>query len=322
MTAVLALCASMLWGTSDFYGGTLSRRMRPAVVILVSQALGLAGVAVVAAAAGLLASPGPYLVWGVACGLVGPLALAAFYRALATSSMGVVAPVASLGVGVPVVVGVLAGEHLAPVQVAGMAVAVVGVVLAAGAQLHRRSPDGLGPIGLALAAALGFGVVFALLARGATTSVAMTLMAQRATSVAALGAGLALSARKLGAGASRPHGGASRADRGAPPPECRRPWWLRPFGRHQPGVASSDRLQVRAGDLPGLALVGFADVAANAAYGWATLGGLVAVVAVLASLYPVVTALLARQVHGERLGAGQLVGVAVAVGGAALLAAG
>lgn len=305
MTAALALCASMLWGASDFYGGTLSRRMRPAVVILISQALGLAGVAVVAAAAGLLAPPGWYLVWGAACGLVGPVALAAFYRALATSSMGVVAPVASLGVGVPVAAGVLAGEHLGTVQVAGMAVAVAGVVLAAGAQVRRRSLSGLRPIGLALAAAVGFGLVFALLARGAATSVAMTLVVQRATSVATVGAGLALSCLTPGCRASRVESGASRVE-----------------GRWLAGVRPFDRLEVRAADVPGLALVGWADVAANAAYGWATLRGLVAIVAVLASLYPVVTAVLARQVHGERLAAGQLVGVAVAVGGAALLAAG
>ena len=61
---------------------------------------------------------------------------------------------------------------------------------------------------------------------------------------------------------------------------------------------------------------------ANGAYAVASgLGGaLVSVTAVLASLYPVVTVLLARRVHGERLRPVQLAGVAGALGGVALLA--
>ena len=63
---------------------------------------------------------------------------------------------------------------------------------------------------------------------------------------------------------------------------------------------------------------------ANGAFALAsdTEGALVSVTAVLASLYPVVTVLLARQVHGERLRAVQVAGVAGALGGVALLAGG
>ena len=71
-----------------------------------------------------------------------------------------------------------------------------------------------------------------------------------------------------------------------------------------------------------LALVGLADMGANAAYGLAVdAGGPVAVSAVLASLYPVVTALLARQLLAERLRPVQVVGVAAALGGVCLLVA-
>ena len=60
-------------------------------------------------------------------------------------------------------------------------------------------------------------------------------------------------------------------------------------------------LQVRRTDLPVLALTGAADAAANGTYAVASRSSLVSVAAVLASLYPVVTALLAYRVHGERL---------------------
>jgi drug/metabolite transporter (DMT)-like permease len=80
------------------------------------------------------------------------------------------------------------------------------------------------------------------------------------------------------------------------------------------------RLSTR--DLPLIALVGLADAAANLTFGWASTRGLVSVVAVLGSLYPVVTVLLARVVHHERLAAVQNVGVVAALAGVGLIAAG
>jgi drug/metabolite transporter (DMT)-like permease len=85
------------------------------------------------------------------------------------------------------------------------------------------------------------------------------------------------------------------------------------------GVLSGLRLTVPV--CATLALVGLGDVAANGLYGLATrrAGADLAVVTVLASLYPVATTLLARAVHGERLRAVQNVGVAAALGGVLLL---
>jgi drug/metabolite transporter (DMT)-like permease len=74
--------------------------------------------------------------------------------------------------------------------------------------------------------------------------------------------------------------------------------------------------------LPALVAVGLADVGANVLFGLASTRGLLAVVSVLASLYPVVTVVLARLVLGERLAASQRLGGAAAIGGAALVAAG
>ncbi|MCW2586131.1 MAG: protein of unknown function transrane, partial [Frankiales bacterium] len=75
-------------------------------------------------------------------------------------------------------------------------------------------------------------------------------------------------------------------------------------------------------DLGLLAAIGIGDVAANAAYALASRGALLSVVSVLASLYPVITVLLARQLHAERLRPVQVAGVLGTLGGVALLAAG
>ncbi len=75
-------------------------------------------------------------------------------------------------------------------------------------------------------------------------------------------------------------------------------------------------------DLPSLAAIGLLDVGANALIVLGTDTGLVSVVAVLGSLYPVATVVLARAVLGERLAAIQVAGVTAALAGVALLAAG
>lgn len=79
-------------------------------------------------------------------------------------------------------------------------------------------------------------------------------------------------------------------------------------------VATADRLPISA--------IGVCNVIALGTYAQATRSDLLAVVAVLASLYPVVTVLLARQVFGERLRGVQRAGVAGALVGVVLLAAG
>ena len=74
--------------------------------------------------------------------------------------------------------------------------------------------------------------------------------------------------------------------------------------------------------LPVLVAVGLADVGANVLFGLATTRGLLAVVSLLASLYPVVTVALARILLGERLALSQRLGGAGAIAGAALVASG
>jgi drug/metabolite transporter (DMT)-like permease len=68
--------------------------------------------------------------------------------------------------------------------------------------------------------------------------------------------------------------------------------------------------------------VGVTDVGATLLYGAATTRGLLSVVAVLSSLYPIVIVVLARVLLSERIARAQLAGVAVALAGVALISAG
>jgi drug/metabolite transporter (DMT)-like permease len=282
MSALLALLSSVLWGISDFLGGTASRRLPVPTVVGVSQLVGLILLVILAVATGALDTDGSYLVPALGAGAAGVVALGMFFRALSIGTMGVVAPVAALGVTVPVIVGIAQGEHPSMVQGLGIAVAVVGVVLASGPELSGEGGGGAQALLLALGAALGFGTVLVLVAEASdgadSGAVVMTLITMRVTSVALVALVIL-----------------SQGGRG---------------------------FVVRRSDLPLLALIGAADAGANALYAVASRSALVSVTAVLASLYPVVTALLAYRVHGERLRQVQVAGVGVTLAGVALLAGG
>ena len=78
----------------------------------------------------------------------------------------------------------------------------------------------------------------------------------------------------------------------------------------------------RRADLPALAAIGVLDTGGNVLFAAASENGLVSVVSILASLYPVVTVLLARAVMHERVHRSQELGIALALGGIVLISAG
>ena len=71
-----------------------------------------------------------------------------------------------------------------------------------------------------------------------------------------------------------------------------------------------------------LLAIGVLDVGANGLFAVAASEGLISVAAVLASLYPVITVLLARAVLGERVQQAQRAGIVAAMAGVALISAG
>ena len=149
----------MSWGTGDFFGGLASRRAHVLTVLVVSQAVGLVGVAAWALASG----DGPPgigdVLPAVGAGAAGAAGLAALYRGMAIGAMGIVAPISAVSPAVPLALDLLRGDAPGGIQWAGIATALAGVVLLA------REPGGGAPraglaagVTLALVAALGFGL--------------------------------------------------------------------------------------------------------------------------------------------------------------------
>lgn len=197
MTAFFALATSLLWGLADFGGGVLTRRLPALTVVVVSQGIAAAVLGAIVVATGGWSEAGPRLWFAFAAGLAGPVALICFYKALAMGPMGVVSPLGTLSVAVPVGVGLFLGERPGLTQAAGIAVAVTGVILAGGPQL-RGAPVQRRAIVLTLIAALGFGTVFALIAEASTsiTGLFLALFVQRLVNVAVGGAALYVSVKR------------------------------------------------------------------------------------------------------------------------------
>ena len=157
--AGLALLGAMSWGTGDFFGGLASRRAHVLTVLVVSQAVGLVGVAAWALASG----DGPPglgdVLPAVGAGAAGAAGLAALYRGMAIGAMGIVAPISAVSPAVPLAVDLLRGDAPGGIQWAGIATALAGVVLLAREPGGGARSAGLAAgVTLALVAALGFGL--------------------------------------------------------------------------------------------------------------------------------------------------------------------
>jgi drug/metabolite transporter (DMT)-like permease len=129
MSVVLALAAAILYGVSDFVGGLASRKLSVWPVGLLACTGAFAGSAVLA-----VVEPGTPtmqdLAWGLLAGVGSGSGTAFLYRGLAQGRMGVVAPVSSVGaVLVPLLVALGTGERPDLFAWAGIAVALPGIWL-------------------------------------------------------------------------------------------------------------------------------------------------------------------------------------------------
>ena len=275
MPIVLALLSSVVWGLADFLGGTLSKRRKAIAVIGGSQSFGLVFASTVALALGFWTWNSTVWINGAIAGAMGLLGLVGFYTALATGQMGIVAPISSLSAVVPVTIGLAQGERPTAIQLGGIAVALVGVILASGPELKGKVDPR--PVLLALFAALTFGICVYFMALGGRVDPTMTIVSMRATQVVTVVL-IAIAVRSLG------------------------------------GLVKQD--------LPLLATIGATDAGANILFAFAASLGLLSVVAVLGSLYPIVTVLLAWWIHKERLIPVQYLGIVFTFSGVVLISMG
>lgn len=271
------MAGALGWGVGDFLGGFAARRLAVLTVLAISQAVGLAGVVVWVVAVGESFPGIVELVPAAAAGVAAMVGLAALYRGLAIGAMGIVAPISAAAPVVPLAVDAARGEVPGAVQWLGVVLVVLGIVVLSWEPRAVGSGRLAAGAGLAVFAALAFGVFFVGIDASADESTVWTVAAARLASVPVAVTAAIVTGATL-----------------APPRSA----------------------------LPLLVGCGVFDTMSNVLVAAATTHGAVGIVAVLGSLYPVVTVVLAWIVLGERLSPAKRGGGAVALVGAALVAAG
>src|SRR5919107_3031992 len=304
MTAILlALGSSVGYGVSDFLASRVARRVPPVLLVLYSQALQSVVLLVVVVAVRQPYSGGG-LGWGAVAGAVGAAGLVAYYQALATGQTAIIAPLASSGAVLPLLVDLAGGERPSALALGGLVLVLVGIAVTSlawageedgevpapaptwhGPPAPRRRvavPRPPVPVLLALVAAVCFGLFFVGVDLGGEAAGGSVLWVALGVQVGALPTTLA--------GALRARG-------------------RRRLGIGDPAVAWP------------VAWLTVLNLSGDASLAYAVTRGDLAVVAVLGSLAPVVTALLAHALTAERPAAAQTAGAALAVLGTRVVAA-
>jgi drug/metabolite transporter (DMT)-like permease len=270
---LLALTASLAWGLADFVGPLVSRTLGSLRVIFWAQVGGVLALALAVAVRG----EGP-AGWGVlfaiAASVGGMLGLFAYYRGMQEGAMSVVAPIAGVSAIIPVVFGIVTGDHPSATQLAGVACALAGVALAS-VEHHEGSRRFAAGAGVALLAALGFGFYFPWMHAAGKVDFWWASLVFRTTALLLVAAVVA--------------------------------------GRRT-------ELRLRPRDVAIAAAVGIGDTIGNVLFAASSHSGLVSLTSVLASLYPVVTVLLAASVLHERVAPLQRAGIVLTLTGVVLIA--
>lgn len=283
LAIVVGLASAATYGVADFLGGLGAKRTAPVVVTALAAVVGL----VVLVPAALLVPGRPSVeafLWGGISGLTGAVAIFLLYAALAIGPMSILSPLtAVLSALVPMTWGLLGGERLpwwGYPALGGVLVAIVLVGFVPEKGAVRPRPRG---ILYAVASGLLIGAFFILVDQTPSDSGLYPVVGNRAVSGAVL---LVV----VGVLLVRARG------RGAPAfPGLRSAW-------------------------PIILACGVADAAANVLILTGLRMGDLAVMSVLAALYPAGTIALAAVVLRERIAPVQWVGLGLALTSAAVLA--
>ena len=199
LALAISLGSALSWGISDFLGGLESRRLPVLGVLAVSQPAGLVLIAVLIAIFGADPISADNFLLAALAGAASLFGLWAFYAAMSMGTVSVVAPIASLGVVVPVVVGLVRGDSPAAIQLIGLVPAIAGVVILG----YEENPDHSGvarrAVILAIVAGLGFGIFFSGLAIASPDRPGWAILAVRTGGVATVAIALLVSRPQLGA---------------------------------------------------------------------------------------------------------------------------
>ena len=278
----LGLAASAFWGASDFLGGLATRKAHVVGVVAVAHGISLGLLLLAALATHSPLPPQRFVLLGLCAGTVGGVALILYYQALSLGEMGITTALTGLLTAlVPVVYSFFTQGSPKSTQIAGFVLAAAAIALIAYAPAGLPRPLALG---LASIAGVGFGVFLVVLKIASAHSLLWQLIYSRVAS-ATLATGIVIVMLL------RPGENVAA--------------WRKEAGKN--------RFLWFAGS------AGVLEATGSLLYMQATREGRLDVAAVLASLYPVVTIVLAAWLLKERATSSQTVGMALALGAVVLV---
>ena len=285
MTIIFGLLSAFSYGYADFVGALAAKRIRAVAVTAYSFSFGLLLAIVLSAIFGASYSQNT-VVASIFAGVCSAVAITFLYAALALGPISIVSPLtAVVSAIIPVVVDVALGANLSSFVLVAVVLILIAVVLVAFVPSPNLTLPSVRATLYSIGAGLGFAGIFLFLDFTDSDSGLGPLLIMRMVGVVLL---LAL---------------------------------LFVVFKRSSGQPFIER--VTDWKLAGLILLASAgDVMGNVAFLIATRAGDLAVAAVLTSLYPVGTILLARIFLKERIAKSQLLGIVLALIGTTLIAAG
>jgi drug/metabolite transporter (DMT)-like permease len=282
---ILGLASAIAYGSADFIGGFISRRTGAVRVVLLGQVFGLMLMLPVIPFLGGSGPDAGELWWGAGSGVAGGVGVLLLFRGMSIGRMSVIAPITGIvAPAVPVIVGIARGERPGVLGAAGVVLALAAVWL-----VSRAGEDD---------SVLG--------------EDRQPASARPRGLLHGVGAGLGFGVFFVLL---------DQAGSGADPSLW--PLFGTRFGSISlvAVIALVTRTSLRAepGTGPGIAASGALDIAANGFYYLAAQEGLLSLTAVLTSMYPGVTVLLARTFLREHLRRSQIVGLLVGAAGVVLI---
>jgi drug/metabolite transporter (DMT)-like permease len=297
--ALFGVIAAFSWGGGDFLGGLASRRLPTFFVVATSQAAALALLIPAALLVGGVPPSGTALLSTAFAGIVGGTGVLSLYHGFAHGRISVVASIAgTLAALIPVGVSIALGEVPSPLRLLGFLLAIIAIIIvstssvehavAGEAGAHADASSGSAARGGAVYGVMagicfaGFSLIFAGVDSDATVWL-LTIL--RIASVSALTL-VFITARIIG---RRPPGDEPIRDGAIPT-----------------GLLPRLRLLLL------LAATGSGDTMGNLFFFLSSGESGVAVAAVFTSIAPITTVIFAALLLGERVGARQGLGIALA----------
>ena len=286
MTIIFGLLSAFSYGFADFVGALAAKKVRAISVTTISFIFGLLIATALSFVVGANFSQAA-ITSGIYAGIASGIAISCLYAALALGPISIVSPLtAVISAIIPVIFDLATGAELGPFALVAIGLVLVAVVLVAFVPGQDFRLPSLRALIYSVGAGLGFAGIFVFLDGAPSESGLATLIVMRIVGVLLMLAGLAYA-----------------------------------FLRYRPKQFLETEIFSRS--LIWLVLLaGSGDVLGNVFFLVATRAGELAIAAVLTSLYPVGTILLARIVLKERIAKSQSLGIALAIGACVLIAIG